>query len=206
MHGSIGEARRHAHGQVARRAQVDHDARSRGLGEDVGQDRAPGGLEAVHVDEPRADVQAIRRDPVARPERAPQRGGDDHAAIGLGARRARTASARRGRRGAARCRPRAPGAPAARGSQVLRATSAALEGRVCSRRNASGRALVATSASRIRFRVSVRSGKDSSPSTTGRPSSSGGAFVSDGGRTISMGRPTRRSGRRAGAPRFLRRP
>src|SRR4029078_6762607 len=48
-------------------------------------------------------------------------------------------------------------------------------------------ALVAISASRTRVRSGVSSGNDSSSTTTGRPCSGGGRFVSEGGNMTSIG-------------------
>ena len=55
-------------------------------------------------------------------------------------------------------------------------------GRTCSRSNASGRALVSTSASRDRRRVGRSSGKDSSSSATGGPTRRAGASTRTAGR------------------------
>ena len=60
-----------------------------------------------------------------------------------------------------------------------------LLGRSNSRAKASCPALVSISASRIRERRGVSSGKDSSSSATGRPRSGGGRFDSEGGTMIS---------------------
>ena len=68
---------------------------------------------------------------------------------------------------------------------VLRATSCAFVGRTCSRRNASGAALVTSSASRISRRSGVSAGNESAARSTGGPASGGGRFDSEGGATIS---------------------
>ena len=82
-HGSIAEAAGHAHRLVGRRAQIECDALgTEGFGEHVPDDRPPEGLEAVHADQVRADMQAIGRDAICRPEHAPQCGRDNEAAIG----------------------------------------------------------------------------------------------------------------------------